>query len=123
MGNEAVHQLQVPQIEKILLILQVIDNILNDLYIIKKIAEELPHFAKSYPEFENLLDKCISLKKVNQTYTLKNILAKSQYVSKDDLYTFEEQLVDKINKGEYSRLSLAPIKEEDKPQQYKINSI
>ena len=124
MGNDSVHAIKTPDKAQILLVLEIVHNMLNGLYILTdKCNQILEGPIKTYDEFLALLEEGIKMRKVGEIDILNNILPPSRRLIKEDRSNFENQLREKISNGEYSKLELCPLPSSGKNQQYKILSV
>lgn len=124
MGNDAVHQMMEPSKESLLLVHEIISGILTNLYVIDdKTNGKLERPVKTIEEFINILDEGLSNRHVGEVDILKNLLPENRRLIKEDRTRFEAELKEKINNGEYSKLSLCPSPNQGQNQQYKIEAI
>lgn len=124
MGNDAVHQISAPTRESLLLVLDIINGVLSNLYVIDdKMKGKLECPIKTIEEFLELLNQGIAMRSVGDIDILKNLLPENRRLIKEDRSKFEVELQSKINNGEYNKLSLCPPPPPNRNQQYKIESI
>ena len=122
MGNESAHQIEKPDREHVLTVLEVINNILNNLYIIdKKFKEVIEYHFKNFDEFLGLLEKGIDDQQTGAEGTVYMFLPERKY-KKEDLDKFEAELQQRIADGKFTKLSVLPKKSDSKYRQgYKVN--
>ena len=120
-GNESAHEIQEPDKEHVLLVLEVINNILNNLYIIdKKCREVFEYRFKNYDDFQSLVEAGISEHNKGDEGTIYFFLPERRY-RKEDLDKYEKELQDRISKGIFPKLSVLPKDKNSKYRQgYKI---
>ena len=124
MGNDSVHAIKKPDKQQILLVLEIIHNMLNGLYVLKdKCRQILEGPIRSYSEFLDLLEEGLKKRTVGEVDILKNLLAPSRRLIKDDRSIFETKLKENIAKGKYDKLELCPPPTTGKNQQYKIKKV
>lgn len=123
-GNDSIHEMKAPDKNSVKLVMEIINGILTNLYIIdEKAKEALESPITNWDDFVSLLDVGLSSRSVGETDILKNILPLSRRLIKEDLSSFEAELKQKIACGEYTKLSMAPIPPSGRNQQYKIESL
>lgn len=124
MGNDSVHYIKTPTKQQLKLVLDVIHNMLNGLYVLTdKCNKILESPISTFQEFLQLLDEGLKKRSVGEIDILKNLLPPSRRLISEDRSTFESQLKEQILKGEYIKLSLCPTPTTGRNQQYKILSI
>lgn len=120
LGNDAVHEMEIPREDKLYLVLSIIDNLLKNLYIIDKDAKsKLDSIIKDYTGFTELLIKILPKFKIGDEKTLKEIIGKHIRQINVDLNILEQALIDGIKKGaiDYLELGVSKPTEEDKTNQ------
>lgn len=124
MGNDSIHEMKEPNKDSLLLVLEIINGILNNLYIIEeKTKNKLESPIKTIQDFIKLLDEGLQTKTVGDIDILKNLLPVNRRLIKDDLSRFESALQAEISSGDYTKLSLCPPPSHGRNQQYKVESI
>lgn len=113
-GNDSIHEMEIPSESKLFLVLEIIENLLKNLYIIDAQAKSvLDTIIKNYTEFEDLLWRCASkLSKTNQ-YDIKEIMGKHIRRINFDLTEIEQILIERINSGKAKFLKLGDQKSSD----------
>lgn len=107
MGNDSVHEMEIPQQAKLFLVLDIIENLLKNLYILDKEAKYvLDTIITDYIEFEIFLWRCAE--KINQTEekSIYEILGKHIRRIKVDLINIEKIVINRINNGSIEFLKL-----------------
>lgn len=123
-GNDSIHEMKLPSKDAVLLVLEIINGILTNLYVWdKKVKEHLECPIGNMSEFIKLLDKGLSERKVGDVDILKNFLPENRRLIKEDMKKFEQELQGKIKEGSYCRLSLCKSPAEGRSQQYKVENI
>lgn len=125
LGNDSIHSIKAPKREALVLVLQIIDGILTNLYVFdEKVHSHLECPISTYEEFVEVLDKGLEDHCVGDVGVLKNLLPENcRQLIKEDLPKFENELKQHINEGIYTKLSLCPTPPEGRNQQYKVESI
>lgn len=118
MGNESAHQIVKPDREHVLMVLEVINNILNNLYIIEKKFKEVIEFHfKNYDEFQTMIEKGIEDYSSGTEGTIYLFLPEERKYRKSDLDKFEDILQQNISNGSFSKLSIVSKSKEGKYRQ------
>lgn len=118
MGNESAHQIEKPDREHVLTVLEVINNILNNLYIIdKKFKEVIEYRFKDYDEFQKLIEKGIDEHKKGDEGTVYLFLPEERKYKKEDLDKYEAEMQNRIVAKTFTRLSVLPKKPDNKYRQ------
>lgn len=124
MGNDSIHEMKAPDKNSVKLVMEIINGILTNLYIIEeKSKEALEAPINNWNDFASLLDEGLSSRSVGETDVLKNFIPSNRRLIKEDLSSFEAELKQKIASGEYIKLSMAPIPPSGRNQQYRIESL
>ena len=117
MGNDSAHQMEKPDRQHLLTVLEVINNILNSLYIIeKKFNDVFEYRFKDYNDFQVLLEKGIDEHPNGTEGTVYMFLPERKY-RKEDLDKYEIELQDRIKKGKFTRMSILQKKDDSKYRQ------
>jgi hypothetical protein len=99
LGNDAVHEMEAPSDEKLLLVLHIIEHLLESLYILDNNAKDvLDTIIRDYPDFEKLFFNCTGKCQEGEIKTLIEILNKNiRRISPENLKQLEALLIDNIN--------------------------
>jgi hypothetical protein len=109
-GNDSVHEMSIPEKSKLLIVLNIIEHLLNNLYIIDyEMKNQLETVIGFYPEFEVLLNVNLKNMNVGDEYPLAKILGKSVRRLHGKVQDFENELVAQITNGTYNKLSVGKI--------------
>ena len=118
MGNESAHQIERPDREHVLVVLEVINNILNNLYIIdKKFKEIFEYRFKDYEEFQKMIEKGIEACQKGDEGTVYLFLPKERKYRKEDLDKYEEEMQKRIASKTFTSLSVLPKQPDGKYRQ------
>lgn len=124
MGNDSVHSVKEPTKDQLLLVLEIIHNMLNNLYVLaRKSSDILENPIRTFSDFAELLDMGLKNRQVGDIDVLKNLLPPMRRLIQEDKGKFETELCEKIKSGEYLKLELCPQPEAGKNQQYKIKCL
>lgn len=106
LGNDSLHEIQKPTHKQLVVILEIINHLLNNLYIQDKIIEgSLEVQITDFDGFIKHLNKLLSNEKVNTCKTLLEILDRTKRLFKaNNLELFERQLQEQISAGNYKYL-------------------
>lgn len=121
MGNDSVHSVKKPTKEQLLLVLEIIHNMLNNLYILAaKGRDILEGPITTFEDFATLLDVGLKKHQVGHIDILRNLLPPTRRLITEDRGKFETELQEKIRCGKYKKLAICPNQGNAKNQQYKI---
>jgi len=108
LGNDSVHEIEIPSEEKLYMVLNIVEHLLKNLYILDKDAKNLlDTIIKQYEDFESLVIDCIISKyKLGDVKTLKEILGKHIRRISIDIESLEFTLKEKIRNKEFIHLNI-----------------
>lgn len=111
LGNDSVHEMEIPKEGKLFLVLDIIENLLKNLYILDKEAKSiLDTIITEYSDFEDFLWRCSEKLNETEEKTLKEILGKHIRRIKIDLENAEKIVISRINSKHIEFLKLGGIK-------------
>jgi hypothetical protein len=107
LGNDSVHEMVVPSKKKLFIVLEIVEHVLNNLYLIdKNAASELDSIIDDYEKFKELLwFKVMNLVKGDEK-NLKEIFTKDIRRVYDNIEAFEKRLIEEIKKKNIEYLEL-----------------
>lgn len=109
MGNESAHQIEKPDREHVMVVLEVINNILNNLYVIdKKFKEVIEYRFKDYDDFQKMIEKGIDKHQQGFEGTVYAFLPDERKYRKEDLDKYETEMQARIADGRFTRVSVLP---------------
>ncbi len=120
-GNDSVHEMEIPNDSKLFLVLDIIDNLLKNLYILDKQAISiLDTIIKEYSDFEDFLWQCSEKLPMDIEYTLEEIFGKHMRRMNFPMTSVEKVLVERINNRtvEFLKLGSQRVDEVSKKQLY-----
>jgi len=124
LGNDSVHEIKTPERRTLLVVLEIIEGILKNLYIYEEIiSSELERPIKTIEEFISLLDDGLADKTVGTVDVLRNLLPENRRLIREDMTKFEQGLIELIINGKYNKLALCPPPVQGRHQQYKVISV
>jgi len=110
-GNDSIHEMEVPTERKLFLVLEIIETLLKNLYIIDAEAKSvLDTIIKDYSDFEDLLWRLVNKTNTNDERTLKEILGKHIRRINFALESIEHIVIERIKSGDLKFLKLGEIK-------------
>lgn len=112
LGNDSVHEMEVPEESKIRIALNIIEHLINNLYLIDIDANQhLDTIINNYDDFKSLLrSKAISLPTGTEKSIKEFLGKKHRRIESTYLPNFTQQLVDEINANTVTFLKIGTIK-------------
>ena len=109
-GNDSVHEMKVPKEKSLRIVLNIIEHLLNNIYLIDYDSEGvLETVIDRFDEFERLLTRSVRKMENNEEVPLARILNKNVRRFNGKLNEFEQELINKIKNSEYSHLLLGKV--------------
>lgn len=121
-GNDSLHDLDVPKEDQLIVVLDIINNLLINLFIHdKQIKSKMESMICEYSDFIKLLVSLVSKKQVNDIFDLKSLLGKSKRrFDNETLDKFQNIFIGKIKDGVYNFISFI---EDGDIKRFKITSL
>ncbi len=118
-GNDALHEIEIPSKKHLIIMLDIVNHLLANLYINdKKMEGSVDTIIKEYEGFLKLVRSKISSEMVGKVFTLYQILGKSsRQIPKKEKETFENIFKDEVGKGAHE---FASIVKSGKSMKFKI---
>lgn len=112
LGNDSVHEMDVPNEKKLRIALDIIENLIKNIYLIDIEASiHLDTIISNYDDFRSLLMKSSIALAKNEEKSIKEILNKSfRRIEQTYLINFTQQFIDEINNGTITTLKVGSIK-------------
>lgn len=111
-GNDSIHSMSVPKTETLYLVLEIIEHLLKNLYIIDyRSKDKLETLISEYSDFITLLNKELKGFSNGDEYPLAKYFGKDMRLMNGNLSNFEKELMTKITSGEYTKLSIGKVAE------------
>ena len=83
MGNDALHEIETPKKEQLLILLEITNHLLENLFIQdKKLEGTIDTLIDNYEDFLRLVKKCIKADQLGKQITLAAILGKAEKIIK-----------------------------------------
>lgn len=107
LGNDALHDLEIPKKENIIILLGIINHLLENLFIQDRIMNEsIFKIIDSFDDFMKAIINNLGKKSLNETYSLNDLLGNSRRLVKHKLIVeFEKRLVEEIESSKIDFLS------------------
>lgn len=111
LGNDSVHEMEIPQERKLFLVLDIIESLLKNLYILDKEAKfVLDTIITEYSELEDFLWRCSENYNLTEEKSIKDILGKHVRRIKIDIGNIEKIVIQRISTGNIEFLKLGGLK-------------
>jgi hypothetical protein len=122
LGNDAAHEIKQPKPLDIRIALEIVEHLLNTVFILESRAAGLETVAENYADFIRLLESCASQHKSGTSINLLGLLGKRRRLIAASLDTFETQLILDIEEGKITFLKAPPSQtgEERELQLYEV---
>lgn len=116
LGNDSVHEMDVPSDKKLHLALEIIEHLLKNIYIIDVDAKkQLDTIITNFEEFKELLWKSLSKESKGVEKSIKEILNKNyRRLELALIPSFNDKLISEINSGNLKWLSVGSLKPSSK---------
>lgn len=107
LGNDALHEIETPQKRSLLILLEIVNHLLENLFIQdKQIANYIDRIVDVYEDFVSLLSNSIRENQLNKEFMLNEILGKKRRLIKSgEIGNFESKLKGEIISGHIKFLS------------------
>jgi hypothetical protein len=111
LGNDSVHEMAVPKKETLYVVLEIIEHLLKNIYLIDKQAKDyLDTYINNFEEFENLLLKKLRNFKTGDDFPLAKYLEKDVRRLNGQISIFESELIQNIQSNNFEFLTIGDIK-------------
>lgn len=108
LGNDAAHEIKQPKPVDIRIALEIVEHLLNTVFILEKRAEGLETLAESYVDFMKLVESCAAQHKAGTSINLLGLLGQRRRLIASNLEGYEAQLISEIDSGAVTFLKRAP---------------
>lgn len=109
LGNDAAHEVKEPAEADLRVALEIVEHLLNSVFILTRKAKSLQTIIESYDEFETLVGKCAKQADSTQTMSISALLGNNRRFVGNNLDTFEAQLKTEISAGKVPFLTIAQV--------------
>lgn len=107
LGNDAAHEIKEPKEADLRIALEIVEHLLNSLFILEKRARKLETVIEDYDEFKKQIEYSVNKIDKGQTMSLVAIVGSKRRLIGQSLPAFEIKLIDDINSGNILFLGLA----------------
>lgn len=112
LGNDSIHEMKVPEINQLKTVLDIIEQILRNLYLLDyEVEKNLETPITDFEGFIGLLNKNLKNSQIGDDIPIIQILGKDYRRVKENILQFESTLLDKIKIGSYDKLATGEIKQ------------
>jgi hypothetical protein len=112
LGNDSVHEMSVPKQSQITIALNIIEHLLNNLYLIDIEAnEQLDTIIINYEDFKNLYGRKLVKMTAGDEKSIKEALGKDfRRIESNYISNFTQELINEINAGTLSAITVGSVK-------------
>jgi len=109
LGNDAAHEVKEPSEKDLRVALEIVEHLLNSVFILEHKAKSLKTVIESYEEFKDLLAECVDELNPTQAVSIGALLSNHRRRVGNSIDAFETQLKMEIDIGAVPFLSLAQV--------------
>lgn len=110
MGNDAAHDIKKPNDIALSIALKIIEHLIVSVYILeKKASDNIDTAISKYENFEKLLQNALKNFNISDEYPIAQYLGNDMRRVQASISTLEQELITKINNGDYTKLSVGKI--------------
>lgn len=99
LGNDAAHEVKEPSEADLKVALDIVEHLLNSVFILEHKARSLQTVIEEYPEFEKLIAACAKRADPTKSLSIGALLGTSRRLVGNNLDAFEKILIDGITSG------------------------
>ncbi len=111
LGNDSVHEMAVPKERTLYIVLEIIEHLLKNLYLIDGEARAfLDTYIRDFEDFDSLLTKKLKRFSKGDDFPLAKYLEKDIRRLRDQVKKFESELIDNIKNGNFTSLAISEVK-------------
>lgn len=107
LGNDAVHEIKEPRESELRVALEIVEHLLNSVFILEKKAKSLETVIENYDEFLPVLASCAKANSCDQGISLSTLLGRQRRLVGQNIEAFETTLKIDITSGNVPFLKLA----------------
>ncbi|MBB4727928.1 DUF4145 domain-containing protein [Xanthomonas arboricola] len=107
MGNDAAHEITEPKYGELIVALEIVEHLLNSLFVLSKKAKDLDTTIENYDEFVAMVRKCARQYSQPAIVTLAGLIGRRRRLLSRDVSDFEPQLVADIREGKLPFLEIS----------------
>jgi Domain of unknown function (DUF4145) len=109
LGNDAVHEIKEPQSSELRIALEIVEHLLNTVYILERKARNLETVIETYPDFLKLLRSCVEKHIGENAVNLSGLLGRQRRLVGQSIDVYEAQLKNEITKGTVDFLKMGQL--------------
>lgn len=110
MGNDAAHDIKTPKGGSLSVALQIVEHLVSSVYILEKKSNgNIDTTISRYEVFQEMLDKKLKHYNTGDEYPIAKFLGKDLRRVKESISTLEQELINQISSGIYTKLSVGKI--------------
>lgn len=111
LGNDSLHEMEVPKKEQLNIVLEILNHLLENLFIHDKIiAENFDVIIDTYEDFLKLIKRKITKNHVGKEITIKDLVGKSiRSMKRPDFQNYEKTLNSEVIAGKYDFLAISSL--------------
>lgn len=110
MGNDAAHDIKTPKSTTLSVALQIVEHLIASVYILENQANgNIESTVSRYEIFESLLSEKLKNFSSGDEYPIAKYLGKDVRRVKESISKLEQELMSKIESGEYTKLSVGKL--------------
>lgn len=109
LGNDAVHEIKEPKESELRVALEIVEHMLNSVFILEKRAKSLETVVENFEEFVPVLESCASTHPKGQGISFSALLGRHRRQVGQRLDEFEEKLKNEIAAGNIGFLRLGAV--------------
>lgn len=113
LGNDAAHEILEPKKSELLVALEIVEHLLNSVFILESKARKLETVIENYEEFIKTLISCLKGKNPGEVMGLANILGRKKRLVAQNLTSFEARLISDITNGVFTFIRLEKVEKID----------
>jgi hypothetical protein len=106
LGNDAAHEVKEPSASDLKVALDIVEHLLNSVFILEHNARSLKTVIEEYPEFEKLIGICAKSADATQALSIGALLGTNRRLVGNNIDIFEKTLIDGIKAGSVGFLLL-----------------
>ena len=110
LGNDSIHEMKVPKRDKLIVVLNIVEHILRNLYLIDyEVDNKLERPINNYNAFKQLLGEKLTAFKIGDEFPIVKFLDRDARLVKENFIEFETALKGEIHASTYNKLQLGTV--------------
>lgn len=107
LGNDAAHEIKEPKEAELRVALEIVEHLLNSVYILEKKAKSLETVIETYDEFLPVIASCVKAYEGDQAVSLSTLLGRQRRLVAQNIESFESKMKNDIASEKIAYLVLA----------------